>query len=41
MFIIFSSIMVLLSFSHPTLAKEGDNDEPLLISDDEKVKSEE
>ncbi|KAG7579318.1 Prolamin-like domain [Arabidopsis thaliana x Arabidopsis arenosa] len=27
--------MILLSFSHPTLAIQGDNDEPLLISDDE------
>ncbi|VYS59054.1 unnamed protein product [Arabidopsis thaliana] len=35
MFILFSSIMVLLSFSHLTLAKEGDNDKSLLISDDE------
>ncbi|KAG7633047.1 Prolamin-like domain, partial [Arabidopsis suecica] len=35
MFILFSSIMVLLSFSHLTWAKEGDNDKPLLISDDE------
>ncbi|CAH8263021.1 unnamed protein product [Arabidopsis lyrata] len=34
-FMIYSLIMVLLSFSHPTLAIEGDNDEPLLISDDE------
>ncbi|CAL9233386.1 unnamed protein product [Arabidopsis halleri] len=34
-FMIFSLIMVLLSFSHPTLAIKGDNDEPPLISDDE------
>ena len=35
MFMIFSSIMILLSFSHPTLAKEGDNDKQVLILDDE------
>jgi len=35
MFMIFSLIMVLLSFSHPTFGKESDNDKPLLISDDE------
>ncbi|KAG7636980.1 putative Prolamin-like domain, protein down-regulated in DIF1 11 [Arabidopsis thaliana] len=35
MFMIFYSIMVLVSFSHLTLAKERGNDKPLLISDNE------